>query len=98
MTLAILGIVILFAIIGLVFIFNSEPTVTGRGYDAAMFTGPPDVPSRYWAQNDETYEEYMARMEKTGLEQSIYNQGRYRPNSRSVYDNSAVASYPIGVR
>ena len=69
---AILCIVILVAVIGLVFVLNSEPTITGRGHDYRVVL----------PQAGETSEEYFQRYE---YQRATLVHGRPRLGPYTVY-------------
>ena len=85
---AILAIVILFALIGLVFVIDIPTTVTGRGQDALMTLDPPyEYPDKQGCRMNEPLDECLERMPLTQK-----NLGRYRPSSRDIYGGEVPSS------
>lgn len=85
LALVILVIVALVALAGLVFIFKG--TVTGRGYDAAMFIDAPYE----WDRN--LLEQSTVEQAETSTNAWQIQQGRYRPTGFQPYSPD-LPSFP----
>jgi hypothetical protein len=83
----IVGIVALFAIIGLCLILKTGATVTGKGYDLALTQNPP----LKWDRN--MYEQSLAEHAEGSTKAWQTNVGRYRPTGFQPY-TSDVPGFP----